>query len=411
MTVRPPLATPEQEALELAAVRLLQRADVQKMVREVADYWRAATTAPADHLARFEGEFEQAAFCGIINALNLDPNHPKVQIFARFEHETAGVRIPGTKASNPNPDYIYRLCPIDGAGHFVFHGTAPARRPIGFEFSVLDRDQVYLGNISAAELAVGSDGRFQITVDPEPANGRPNHIQTRPGAFQVLVRDILADVAVERPYGLRVERLGAVPPPRGEAEIVALVAPTLRKYVDDLMPLIGRLAQMPANQWAAPTIPTGAALSGRQAYSGGRFQIADDEALIFTLTLGGAGYAVVPVNNMWGGVNDFLHHVGCLGTGRARPNPDGSFTFVLSLSDPGIYNWVDPDGLHDGLSIIRWMAFGRDADAGDKPTLQVRLVKLAELPTVLPPGVPRVDAAGRHQQLTRHCADYLAAMG
>jgi hypothetical protein len=170
------------------------------------------------------------------------------------------------------------------------------------------------------------------------------------------------------------------------------------------------MLQRPANQWDKPAIHSGAAFISTQAYSGCRYRLNNDEALVFNLTLGNAGYAVVPVNNLWGGINDYLNHIGTLGTGRAKPNPDGSYTFVLSLTDPGIHNWVDPDGQREGLSIVRWIGFDRSKPHVD-PTLDVKLVKLSELHGILPAGTPRIDAAGRRAQIAKHRADYLAAMG
>jgi hypothetical protein len=409
----PPLATADQEYLELAAVRLLSHPVVQAAAQQIGEAWIARARPTAEQRARFEGEFEQAALCGVVNALNQDSNYPRIQAFGRFAHHARGVRIPGTKSANPNPDYIYRLIPIDGQARFAVHGLAPERRPIAFEFSVLDKGQVYLGNVSAPDLVIGPDRRFTITVGPDAPGGRPNHIQTTPSAVQILIRDVLADVAYERPYALTVERLDPpTAPPLPEEAIVPLCGPAIAAFVDDIARInSGVMLQRPANQWDKPAIHTGAAFIPTQAYSGARFRLNNDEALVFTLTLGNAAYAVVPVNNLWGGINDYFAHIGTLGTGRAARNPDGSYSFVLSLADPGVHNWVDPDGLHEGLSIVRWIGFDRAKAGGGEPTLDVRLVRLSQLESALPSGAPRIDAAGRRAQLVKHAADYLAAMG
>ncbi len=409
--VTPPLATADQDYLELAAVRLLAHPKVQAAAKQTAAGWIQRAKPSDEALSKFESEWEQAVFSGAINTLNQDPNYPRIQAFARFAHRTQGIEIPGTKCSNPNPDYIYRLIPIDGHAHFVVHGLAPDHKPAAFEFSVLDANQVYLGNISQPDLAIGPDGRFTITIDPSPAGGRPNHIQTAPAAWQILIRDVLNDVATDRPYDLTVDRLD--PPtaaPLTDDQVAERAGAVIQKFVDDIAVInSGVMQQRPANQWDKPAIHSGAAFISTQAYSGCRYRLNNDEALVFSLTLGSAAYAVCPVNNLWGGVNDYLNHLCTLGTGRAKPNPDGSYSFVLSLSDPGIHNWVDPDGQREGLSIVRWIGFKRSETIA--PTLDVKLVKLSELKSALPEGVPRIDPAGRRAQLAKHKADYLAAMG
>jgi hypothetical protein len=408
--VKPPLATADQDYLELAAVRLLTHPKVAAAAKLTAAGWIQRAKPSDEALSKFESEWEQAAFSGAINALNQDPNYPRIQAFARFAHQTQGVKIPGTKCSNPNPDYVYRLIPIDGHARFVVHGLVSEHRPVAFEFSVLDASQVYLGNISASDLVIGPDSRFTITVGPD--TGGPNHIQTTPAAVQILIRDVLKDVATDRPYSLTVERLDPpTAPPLTEDQIADRCGPVIQKFVDDIAVInSGVMLQRPANQWDKPAIHTGAAFISTQAYSGCRYRLNNDEALVFNVTLGNAGYAVCPVNNLWGGVNNYLNHIGTLGTGRALPNPDGSYTFALSLTDPGLHNWVDPDGQREGLSIVRWIGFDKSKPHVD-PTLDVKLVKLPELQAILPPGVPRIDAAGRRAQVAKHRADYLAAMG
>jgi hypothetical protein len=409
--VTPPLATADQEYLELAAVRLLQHTKVQAAAKQTATGWFDRAKPTAEQRARFEGEFEQAAFCAAVNAVNRDANYPRLQAFARFAHQTQGVKIPGTKCSNPNPDYIYRLIPIDGQARFAVYGLAPEHKPVAFEFSVLDKDQVYLGNISGPDLTVGPDGRFTITVGPGAAEG-PNHIQTTPAAYQILIRDVLNDVATDRPYTLTVERLDPpTAPPLTDDQIAERAGPVIQKYVDDIAVInSGVMLKRPVNQWDKPAIHSGAAFISTQAYSGCLYRLNNDEALVFTVTLGNAGYAVVPVNNVWGGCNDYLHHIGTLGTGRAKPNPDGSYTFVLSLTDPGIHNWVDPDGMREGLSIVRWIGFDKSRPQVD-PTLDVKLTEMSMLDATLPFGTPRIDKVERRAQRAKHAVDYMAAMG
>ena len=82
---------------------------------------------------------------------------------------------------------------------------------------------------------------------------------------------------------------------------------------------------------------------------------------------------------------------------QARPNPDGSYTVVVSPADPGAVNWVDASHLPVGLVTVRWQGLPPRARA-NPPTLTGRLVGTAELASVLPPGSRGVSAATRTLQ-------------
>ena len=55
---------------------------------------------------------------------------------------------------------------------------------------------------------------------------------------------------------------------------------------------------------------------------------------------------------------------------------------------------------------VRWTAFRQDG--GPMPTLEAKLVDWADLESALPPGTPRLDAAGRREQIAQHARDYSA---
>ena len=65
--------------------------------------------------------------------------------------------------------------------------------------------------LNGKTMEVDTDGSYTITVDSEPAGGRPNHVQTTPEAHEFYVRDVLLDWACDDPNHITVERLGAAP--------------------------------------------------------------------------------------------------------------------------------------------------------------------------------------------------------
>ena len=69
-------------------------------------------------------------------------------------------------------------------------------------------------------MEFGPDGAFTITVDPTPADGRKNHIQTQPGCYAIWVRDALGDWSPTSANRLWVRRIDPVDgPPRRDTAV------------------------------------------------------------------------------------------------------------------------------------------------------------------------------------------------
>ena len=129
-----------------------------------------------------------------------------------------------------------------------------------------------------------------------------------------------------------------------------------------------------------------------------RFSLKEDEALVITLDAVGAKYLGFQVTDPWLRSVDYWNHTSSLSNQQAKPNADGTFTYVLSPKDPGFYNWLDTGGLHEGSVVIRWENLPTPGDI-DRTVRDVRVVKLSALSTVLPKSAPRVTAAERQQLL------------
>lgn len=409
-----PLASADQVAMEVEVLSLLDERAVQTVVQRVGDYWKQQAQPTAEHLAWFDVEFEQAVHCGLLDTVNADPKRPRVHAFGRFEHTTADLRFAGTKAGHPNPDYVYRFIPVDGEERYILHCRAVGELPEALEISLLNQKQEYVGNLSRHELVLDVDGGFRITIDATPAAGRNNHIQSRDDVRQVLIRDIHRDLRVQRPVQIEVERRGAdgVGTRPGVATLAETCEGHLRKFVDDLLWVNKNLLfNRPANLFETPRVSNDGVWSNKQAYSAGHFELADETAMVLTLELGAAAYAVVPVSNVWGGLGRVLDRQTTLSTGCAAPNPDGTFTFVVAHSDPGVHNWVDPDGLHSGIMFIRWAGLNPSRSDRGGPSLSTTFTNLGELPAHLPDGVPVIDQRGRERLLEERRRDYLRVMG
>ena len=138
----------------------------------------------------------------------------------------------------------------------------------------------------------------------------------------------------------------------------------------------------------------------------GHFKLPDsDTVLVLDVDMGGAEYFIAPITNVWGTSNEIRSRNGCLNKSQIEANADGCYTFVVAIEDPGICNWLDPDGLHEGILTLRWAEFDNDQPL---PSLGVsgRLVRLSELDSELPATVKRLSAAERAEVLQARSASY-----
>ncbi len=400
-----PMATEDQQSVERTALKLLKEPLVQALLDGFAREVKEAIPHGPLSAAIFDYEFEQMRWIALMAAINIDPNHPRIHAVSLYPHQTDGVDICSGKGLHPSPDYIYRLAPVDDAARFVVQGKKPANGPLAFECSLIGANEATQGNLSIGDLKVAADGSFTITVDPQPAGDRPNHLQSTAGAQQLIIRDIFDHIERQRPMTLTIERLDPPKaPPQSIADIVKEAPRQLTKALRGTMAVTGTIKRMPPNVLPTPAFMNQGETLVTQAYAMGHFKLAEDQAFVIRMTMGSAEYAIVPATNYWGGIGDFLNHRTCISSGRATPNPDGSYTYVVSRTDPGVTNWVETDGLDEGCLCVRWTAFRQDG--GPMPTLEAKLVNLSALETALPPGTPRLDAAARKAQIAQHARDY-----
>jgi hypothetical protein len=124
---------------------------------------------------------------------------------------------------------------------------------------------------------------------------------------------------------------------------------------------------------------------------------------------GGAEYFTVPLSNIWGTTLDIVDRTGSLNKSQSVPNDDGTYTYVISPIDPGVANWIDSDGLNEGILTLRMAEFGGDGgEVGPKKDLSARgrVVKFDDLEAEAPT-LRRVSEAERATELADRRAAYL----
>jgi len=404
---RHPIATPEQHEHERQALELIRHPIIKEAYERVRAHWLEKAQPSPVMRGCFDSAFEEVMFSAAIWSSNQDPLRPKVITITRLAHPLGDLQIPGSRWGIDNPDSIYRVIPISGDEQYRIHGRVGTRRMTENYFTLWDDSMNTVDVLSGHDLVLRDDRTFTITVDSEPANGRPNHVQSAPEAHEFYIRDVMLDWAKDEPNELSVERIGEPPrlPPRTIDEQTRLTAEFMLRYADFTHKLSEGMFQSETNAFSlAYSADRGGALRN-QFYIGGHFELADDEAFVIHVKDGGAAYFVVPISNVWGTTLEIVHRTSSLNKAQSVPNPDGTYTYVLSRNDPGVHNWLDTCDLSEGILTLRLAEF-----PGGRPRedLAVRgeVVKMAELRTMLPVGTVWVTPEERAEQQARRAAGY-----
>jgi len=401
-----PVATDEQHEHEKAALALCEHPVVAEAREVVRTAWLEKERPSPVMRDCFDGAFEEVMFSAAVWSSNQDPHHPKVTCITRLEHQLDGSRIPGSRWGIDNPDTIYRVIPISGDDRYEIRGRVGAHRMTENYFTLWDDSMGTEGLLDGHDLVTEADGSFVVTVDADPAGGRPNHVQSTPAAHEFYIRDVMLDWGSDDPNWLEIVRLGPTSsPPLTEDEQAKRTAAYMHKFADFSHGLSQGMTRGRPNRFhLGYSADDGGALRN-QVYVGGHFLLEDDEAFVIDVNDGGARYFTVPVSNVWGTTMGIRDRTGSLNKAQSVPNADGTWTYVLSNADPGVHNWVDPGGLSEGILTLRMAEFpDQRPEAGLAASGQV--VKLADLESVLPAGTPECSPAERAAQLSERRAAY-----
>ena len=409
-----PLATQDQTDVTARALRLLEMPEVQRAREITAMRWKLVLRddPPPRAWDTFDEMIDELMFNYALKAANGDPNYPRIVHIHTLPHKRKGMDVPGSRWGGDNPDNIYRMIPIDSKAHYRLDGKRSDNPPSNVTYQLVS---TWEGNktltlLEGADMTYGPDGSFSITLDPEPANGRPNHIQTKPGSLWLFVRDSLGDWS-QVANTLAVHRLDPpdAPPMTDQqaAERVADIAPY------GVYPAYWYLTAWNRSNTIANFRESGP-LGGIPSQRSSQIMLKDlkdDEAFVLTMDPANAPYYSVVTHDDWFISIDYANITSCLNKGQVVKNADGSITYVVSARDPGVHNWINTDGVADARILVRLQ--GLPEKPTKQPWIRSQLVRLDELKAVLPkdtkwvtPEERAAQIAQRQRQIAARMADH-----
>lgn len=442
-----PLGTPVQISRERTAMNTAATLPVTLMKFVLRQGFLAAANQQfslvggpdAANLQALDNAVNEYALASAFSEQILNPMDPAVVTQVAAPHSWYGLDVGGSRLLYDNPDTIYRFIPVNKTSEYVLTGRIFDGIPADTTFSVLEGTSGKTSSIlTLKDLDVSADGSFVITVSGEAATpGQTNHLQLTSSSTLIAARNTLGDWAAEEPMELDVHRVSGPPnslfaqlggfvllgslvndnpllaslasliPPLGIAE-----APFVRGTLTALL-MIARGANQEAKYMAlATTDPNTGALRppnvmtqpasnaeflANQLQSNGYFQLGANEALVLTIDPASAGFFNVPIYNDWTITDDYWNQQTSLNNDQAVVNPDGTYTLVVSPTDPGVANWVSTGGLNQGTISMRFQNVS--APEQDPPTVRSEVVSIGQLGTVLPGTTVYVTPDERAAQL------------
>ena len=404
-----PLATIDQRRIEDRAIALLARSELQQARRIVTLLWQNVAAWPArDQADRFANMIDEYLFHHAMRAANGDPAHPAAIRFMAPPHHWFGRDVPGSRWAGDSPDFVYRTVPIAHGGRYEIHGTTTCAVPPSVNYSLMADNTaapVTLALLDSLDMTVAADGSFVVTIDATPADGRPNHIQTRRGAEFLMIRDALGDWLTQSPNRLAVSRLDPAGLPADDEDLARRAAKIAIEGV-----YYTYYCTRSGNGQAPNTIrppQSSAAFGGMATQWGtkGNLALGDDDALIVRSNAAGATFRNLTLTDAFHMSIEYWQRTSSFNMVQMAPDDDGDFSFVIAHRDPGVHNWLDTGGLRHTIFGQRWQAFARDGSAGT-PWMTVEQVRFDQLEGKLSAGVRRIDAAGRAAQIDARRAGF-----
>lgn len=342
-------------------------------------------------------QFAMSLSQGYFFYFHQDPEHPE---FVPFENSAF--------LAQPNPDGVYHIAFVDGRGTYRVVGSRGNGPVVGFAtgkgtFGVAENPGPGFDNYDVDNIELDEDGNFDLIFSAEkPESYAGQWLYLNPESEYILLRQFSYDWGKEEDARVAIQRLDSALGKRSlsaediDYKLRELFGGYVKRLSQVCIAMIdrGRKAA-PVNSFRLSSYEElGNSADWPQAYFEALFEFDQDEALIMETELPRSHlyWNVQVIDPLWNQV-EFVHAQSSLNGQQARIDSDGIFRAVLSVSDPGVPNWLDTLGNLKGMLIGRWYR------CSDHPLPSLKKVKLAELAQHLPADTPQINVVDRRRIL------------
>lgn len=293
------------------------------------------------------------------------------------------------------------------------------------------------GRLDSSEIAVNADGSFEILLAPnKPASYTGNFISTmkfvnKPHpvdpsigperyASYISGRQLFNDWEHEEAIHFEITQLGAEAshPPPYSAQLAAQDIRRFGEIVRNQMHFwnafwtipMGSYGERPGtipgvafkrNEFNRINVASGATGGGMSTnlYAGGIFELETGEVLIIENRIQlQPNYMGIQLSNLWGESIEYANRIGSLNGHQMTVDPDGIIRVIIAHRDPGVPNWLDTSGHHEGFIAPRW-AYSETPAQDQWPSISLKKVPFDELRRHLPESTPIITPQQRQKQV------------
>jgi len=299
------------------------------------------------------------------------------------------------------PDAAYSGAGVRGGATYRITGNRGTVRYLGFQVMSGIANS---GNVVADDLDIAPDGTFELIVSPTERPG--NWMPLVASSSSLVVRQFFYDWNAEEPARLDIESLDAGPTvsdpgplsPAGIGRQLVALGEFMEASVAFWLDIEDAGRAQGLNVFREPAALTQMGAAAENVSVWGSWELGDDEVLVIEVTPPEALYWSISLGNHWWETIDYANHQSSLNGHQAVLDGDGVFRAVVAHRDPGVANWLDTAGHHQGPMIVRWLR------ARATPVPSTRVVPLSALDAALPPGTARVSADARRATIARRRA-------
>jgi hypothetical protein len=302
---------------------------------------------------------------------------PKFPVFRRMVHETV-------KMGADNPDNYYFNAQISGKYEYRITGKRNTVHYLGF----FTQNGNYgttgglspCGVLEHADIVFEEDGSFEIMLSKERKGKNWLKIEDETG--MAMVRQTFLKRDEEMPAEVKIELIGGQDQPDpitpqsineglGTAALFVAGAPMLfAKWAKGFQKHTNKLPLFD------PAVSNAAGGDANIIYHHSHWKLAADEVLIIDVMPPNCDSWNFQLNNYWMESLDYRYYNICISKGNAHFNPDGSVRIIVAHQNPGIPNWIETTGHHEGTMCWRWYRMDEGAEAVEP---NCKVIKLEEI--------------------------------